>query len=159
MFLLPCSDGLSVLPSQRWAPLKSTLEPRLSFSDGLVFQWQLDVRFRNFRFYLNNGFCRRRFFQTQFDLLLIAQQIAPITFFIPILPVHFDRVLDTLAAVTALQIVCTAILVAAPADSFGIFWKNRKFFSHDNLAFFHEIINDSERPSGKLYSFLRRRFM
>ena len=46
-----------------------------------------------------------RFFQSKFDLLLFAQQIAPVTFFIPVAAVQLDGMLDAFATVAALQIV------------------------------------------------------
>ena len=68
-----------------------------------------------------------RFFQAQFDLLLFAQQIAPVAFFIPLAPVQFDGVLDALAAVAALQIVFFTIFVATPADALRRFGEDGEF--------------------------------
>ena len=58
-----------------------------------------------------------RFFQSKFDLLLFAQQIAPVAFFIPVAAVQLDGMLDTFATVAALQIVLFAVFVAPPADN------------------------------------------
>ena len=108
----------------------------LRFSDDLlslagylsrfVPQRQFDMRFSGFG----------RFFQAQFDLLLFAQQIAPVAFFIPVAAVQFDRVLDAFATVATLQIVFFAVFVATPADTFGIFRENGKFLGHDVLLLF-----------------------
>ncbi len=62
-----------------------------------------------------------RFFQSKFDLLLFAQQIAPVAFFIPVAAVQLDGMLDAFATVAALQIVFFAVFVATPADTLGIF--------------------------------------
>ena len=82
-----------------------------------------------------------RFFQTQFDLLLFAQQIAPVAFFIPLAPVQFDGVLDALAAVAALQIVFFTIFVATPADALRRFGEDGEFFLPwcEILFLFHEL--------------------
>lgn len=64
-----------------------------------------------------------RFFQSKFDLLLFAQQIAPVAFFIPVAAVQLYGVLDAFATVAALQIVFFAVFVATPADTLGIFGK------------------------------------
>ena len=77
-----------------------------------------------------------RFLQSKFDLLLFAQQIAPIAFFIPVTAVQLDRMLDAFATVAALQIVFFAVFVATPADTLGIFRKNGKFLSHGILLLF-----------------------
>ena len=66
----------------------------------------------------------------QLDLLRLAQKIAPIAVFIPIGAVEFERMLDALRAVAALQIGGGTIFVAAPADAIGVFGENRKFFGH-----------------------------
>ena len=70
-------------------------------------------------------------FETKFDLLLFAEQVAPVAVFIPFGAVGFDGVLDALAAVAALQVFGAAVFVAAPADAFGVFGENGKFFGHD----------------------------
>ena len=70
-----------------------------------------------------------RFFQSKFDLLLFAQQIAPVAFFIPVAAVQLDRVLNTLATIAALQIVFFAVFVATPADTLGIFGKMGNFLA------------------------------
>lgn len=67
----------------------------------------------------------------QLDLLRLAQKIAPIAVFIPIGAVEFERMLDALRAVAALQIGGGTIFVAAPADAIGVFGENRKFFGHN----------------------------
>ena len=77
-----------------------------------------------------------RFFQSKFDLLLFAQQIAPVAFFIPVAAIQLDRMLDTLATVAALQIVLFAVFVATPADTLGIFRENGKFLGHGVLLLF-----------------------
>ena len=103
------------------APLRFSDDP-LSLAGCLsrfVPQRQFDMRLGGFG----------RFFQTQFDLLLFAQQIAPVAFFIPLAPVQFDGVLDALAAVAALQIVFAAIFVAPPADALGVFGEYGGIFS------------------------------
>ena len=98
-------------------------------SGGFVFKGELDMGFGGFR----------GFFQAQLDLLLLAQEVAPVAFFIPVAPVQLDRVLDALAAVAALQIVFAAIFVAPPADALGIFGEYGEFFRHDMcLVFFIE---------------------
>ena len=96
-------------------------------SGGFVFEGELDVWFGGFR----------GFFQAQLDLLLLAQEVAPVAFFIPVAPVQLDGVLDALAAVAALQIVFAAIFVAPPADALGVFGEYGEFFRHDMcLVFF-----------------------
>ena len=96
-------------------------------SGGFVFKGELDVGFGGFR----------GFFQAQLNLLLLAQEIAPVAFFIPVAPVQLDGVLDALAAVAALQIVFAAIFVAPPADALGVFGEYGEFFRHDMcLVFF-----------------------
>ena len=77
-----------------------------------------------------------RFLQSKFDLLLFAQQIAPVAFFIPVAAVQFDGMLDALATVAALQIVFFAVFVATPADTLGIFRENGKFLGHDVFLLF-----------------------
>ena len=77
-----------------------------------------------------------RFLQSKFDLLLFAQQIAPVAFFIPVATVQLDRVLNTLATVAALQIIFFAVFVATPADTLGIFRKNGKFLGHGVFLLF-----------------------
>ena len=91
-----------------------------------VFQRQFDMRFGRLG----------RFFQSKFDLLLFAQQIAPVAFFIPVAAVQLDGVLDAFATVAALQIVFFAVFVATPADTLGIFRENGKFLGHDVLLLF-----------------------
>ena len=76
------------------------------------------------------------FFQAQLDLLLLAQEVAPVAFFIPVAAVQLDGMLDTLATVAALQIVLFAVFVATPADTLGIFRENGKFLGHDVLLLF-----------------------
>lgn len=70
-----------------------------------------------------------RFFQSKFDLLLFAQQIAPVAFFIPVATIQLDGMLDALATVAALQIVFFAVFVATPADTLGIFGKMGNFLA------------------------------
>lgn len=70
-----------------------------------------------------------RFFQSKFDLLLFAQQIAPVAFFIPVATIQLDGMLDALATVAALQIVFFAVFVATPADTLGIFRKMGNFLA------------------------------
>ena len=70
-------------------------------------------------------------FETKFDLLFFAEQVAPVAVFIPFGAVGFDGVLDALAAVAALQVFGAAVFVAAPADAFGVFGGNGEFFGHD----------------------------
>ena len=70
-------------------------------------------------------------FEAEFDLLLFAEQVAPVAVFIPFGAVGFDGVLDALAAVAALQVFGAAVFVAAPANAFGVFGENGKFFGHD----------------------------
>ena len=77
-----------------------------------------------------------RFFQSKFDLLLFAQQIAPVAFLIPVATIQLDRVLNTLATVAALQIVLFTVFVATPADTLGIFRENGKFLGHGVLLLF-----------------------
>ena len=77
-----------------------------------------------------------RFLQSKFDLLLLAQQIAPIAFFIPVAAVQLYGMLDAFATVAALQIVFFAVFVATPADTLGIFRKNGKFLGHGVLLLF-----------------------
>ena len=104
------------------APLRFSDDP-LSLAGCLsrfVTQRQFDMRLGGFG----------RFFQAQFDLLLFAQQIAPVAFFIPLAPVQFDGVLDALAAVAALQIVFFTIFVATPADALRRFGEDGEFFCH-----------------------------
>ena len=85
------------------APLRFSDDPlSLAGLSRFIPQRQFDMRLGGFG----------RFFQAQFDLLLFAQQIAPVAFFIPLAPVQFDGVLDALAAVAALQIVFFTIFVA-----------------------------------------------
>ena len=69
-------------------------------------------------------------FEAEFDLLLFAEQVAPVAVFIPFGAVGFDGVLDALAAVAALQIGGGAVFLAAPADTFGIFRMDGEFFGH-----------------------------
>ena len=96
-------------------------------SGGFVFEGELDVGFGGFR----------GFFQAQLDLLLLAQEVAPVAFFIPVAPVQLDGVLDALAAVAALQIVFAAIFVAPPADALGVFGEYGEFFRHDMCLVFY----------------------
>ena len=70
-----------------------------------------------------------RFFQSKFDLLLFAQQIAPVAFFIPVAAVQFDGMLDAFATVAALQIVFFAVFVATPADTRRDFRKMGNFLA------------------------------
>ena len=114
-------------------------------SGGFVFEGELDVGFGGFR----------GFFQAQLDLLLLAQEIAPVAFFIPVAPVQLDGVLDALAAVAALQIVFAAIFVAPPADTLGVFGEYGKFFRHDMCLVFllDEIIGDAAAAVSGLYVF------
>ena len=78
----------------------------------------------------------RGFFQAQLDLLLLAQEVAPVAFFIPVAAVQLDGVLDAFATVAALQIVFFAVFVATPADTLGIFRENGKFLGHGVLLLF-----------------------
>ena len=114
-------------------------------SGGFVFEGELDVGFGGFR----------GFFQAQLDLLLLAQEVAPVAFFIPVAPVQLDGVLDALAAVAALQIVFAAIFVAPPADALGIFGEYGEFFRHDMCLVFllDEIIGDAAATVSGLYVF------
>ena len=95
----------------------------------MLFERQFDMRFggfgRRFRGRLRGGF------EAEFDLLLVAEQVAPVAVFIPFGAVGFDGVLDALAAVATLQVFGAAVFVAAPADAFGVFGENGKFFGHD----------------------------
>ena len=109
------------------APLRFSDDPlSLAGLSRFVPQRQFDMRLGGFG----------RFFQAQFDLLLFAQQIAPVAFFIPLAPVQLDGVLDAFATVAALQIVFFAVFVATPADTLGIFRENGKFLGHDVLLLF-----------------------
>ena len=114
-------------------------------SGGFVFEGKLDMGFGGFR----------GFFQAQLDLLLLAQEVAPVAFFIPVAPVQLDGVLDALAAVAALQIVFAAIFVAPPADTLGVFGEYGKFFRHDMCLVFllDEIIGDAAATVSGLYVF------
>lgn len=69
--------------------------------------------------------------EAEFDLLFFAEQVAPVAVEIPFGAVGFDGMLDAFATVAALQIVSTAVFVAAPADAIRVFGKNGKFFGHD----------------------------
>ena len=114
-------------------------------SGGFVFKGELDVGFGGFR----------GFFQAQLDLLLLAQEVAPVAFFIPVAPVQLDGVLDALAAVAALQIVFAAIFVAPPADALGVFGEYGEFFCHDMCLVFlsDEIIGYAAEAVSGLYVF------
>ena len=65
-----------------------------------MLQRQLDMRFGRFGWRFRGG-CRGGF-EAEFDLLLVAEQVAPVAVFIPFGAVGFDGVLDALAAVAAL---------------------------------------------------------
>lgn len=95
----------------------------------MLLERQFDMRFgrlgRRFRGRLRGGF------EAEFDLLLVGEQVAPVAVFIPSGAVGFDGVLDAFAAVAALQVFGAAVFVAAPADAFGVFGGNGKFFGHD----------------------------
>ena len=98
-----------------------------------------------------------RFLQSKFDLLLLAQQIAPVAFFIPVAAVQLYGMLDALATVAALQIVLFAIFVAPPADTLGIFRENGKFLGHGVLLLFvcgmGRIISDLNGAGGEFIVF------
>lgn len=99
----------------------------LPLQPGFVFEGEFDMGFGGFR----------GFFQTEFDLLGFAQEVAPVAFFVPLAPVQLNGVLDALAAVAALQIVFAAIFVATPADALRIFWENGEFFCHIRCLVFY----------------------
>lgn len=99
----------------------------LPLQPGFVFEGEFDMGFGGFR----------GFFQTEFDLLDFAQEVAPVAFFVPLAPVQLNGVLDALAAVAALQIVFAAIFVATPADALRIFWENGEFFCHIRCLVFY----------------------
>ena len=92
------------------------------------------MRFGRFGRRFRDG--RRGGFEAEFDLLLIAEQVAPVAVFIPFGAVGFDGVLDAFAAVAALQVFGAAVFVAAPADAFGVFGENGKFLGHGVLLLF-----------------------
>ena len=77
----------------------------------MLLERQFDMRFGRFGRCFRGG-CRGGF-EAEFDLLLIAEQVAPVAVFIPFGAVGFDGVLDAFAAVAALQIFGAAVLVAA----------------------------------------------
>ena len=75
----------------------------------MLLERQFDMRFgrfgRRFRGGLRGGF------EAEFDLLLVAEQVAPVAVFIPFGAVGFDGVLDAFAAVAALQVFGAAVFV------------------------------------------------
>lgn len=92
----------------------------------MLFEGQFDMGFgRSFRGGSRCGF------EAEFDLLLIAEQVAPVAAFIPFGAVGFNGMLDTFAAIAALQIFGVAVFVTTPADAFGVFGGNGEFFGHD----------------------------